>query len=67
MEMPQGSSPCSYLKQKCNYLLIFLYKIREQEGKTGPAWGDWYQFEGGRGGEMVKVDEYSANTLYTCM
>jgi hypothetical protein len=28
--------------------LSSLYKIREQEGETGSAGGDWYQWEGGR-------------------
>jgi hypothetical protein len=37
MEMSQGNSLCSYLKQlKCH---PFLFKIIEQEGGTDPAWG----------------------------
>jgi hypothetical protein len=27
---------------------FFFYKIREQEGRTGPAWKGWYQWEEGR-------------------
>jgi hypothetical protein len=45
MEMPHGNSLCSYLKQtKCHFiLLLFLYKIREQEGRIGLALaGEWY-------------------------
>jgi hypothetical protein len=39
MELPQGNSLCSYLKQaKCHVFLF--YKIREQlEDRTGPACG----------------------------
>jgi hypothetical protein len=44
-----------------------MYKIGEQEGRTGPAWDGWYQWEGGGGGERVWKCEYSANTVYTCM
>jgi hypothetical protein len=55
MELPQH-----FDKQKCHfffffsfssssssYFLFFFYKIGEQEGKTGPAWGEggWYQWE----------------------
>jgi hypothetical protein len=35
---------------------FYLYKIREQEGGIGPAWGIWYQWQGwGGGGEMVNM------------
>jgi hypothetical protein len=38
MEMSQGNSLCSELnKQK--FTIFFFYKIREQEGKTGPVKG----------------------------
>jgi hypothetical protein len=68
MELPQGNSLCSYLRhQKYEFFLPFLYKIREQGGRTGPAWGDWYQWAVGRDGEMVKEGEYGANTVYTCI
>jgi hypothetical protein len=40
MEMSQGNSLCSYLKQtKLSFLFFFFYKIREQEGGTGPTSG----------------------------
>jgi hypothetical protein len=51
MEVLQGNSLCSYLKQaKMSFFssFFFLYKIGEQEIRTGPAWGGWYQWEGGR-------------------
>jgi hypothetical protein len=35
----------------------FLYKIREQKGRTSPDCGGWYWWEGGGGGEMVKMGE----------
>jgi hypothetical protein len=45
LEMLQGNSLSSYLKQtKMSFL--FFYKIREQEGRTGPTLGCWYQWEG---------------------
>jgi hypothetical protein len=28
--------------------MSFFDKNSEQEGKTGPVWGDWYQWEVGR-------------------
>jgi hypothetical protein len=39
----------------------------DQEGWTGPAWGDWYGWEEEGGGEMVKEGKYGTNTVYTCM
>jgi hypothetical protein len=36
MEMSQGNSLCSYLKEKCHF--FFFYKIGEQEGGTGLDW-----------------------------
>jgi hypothetical protein len=51
MEVPQGNSLCSYLKQpkmSVFFLLLFLYKIKEQEDGNGPTWGGWFQWEGGR-------------------
>jgi hypothetical protein len=51
MEMSQGNFLCSYLKlQKCHF--FFIYKIREQEGGTGPIWGEKVGTSGGE--EMVK-------------
>jgi hypothetical protein len=37
MEVAQGNSLCSYLKQTKN-VIFFIHKIREQEGGTGSAW-----------------------------
>jgi hypothetical protein len=36
MEMSQGNSLCSYLKQKHNF---FIYKIGEQKGEAGFIFG----------------------------
>jgi hypothetical protein len=38
MEMPQGNSLCSYLKQT-KMTFFFCYKTGEQEDRTGPVWG----------------------------
>jgi hypothetical protein len=38
MEMSQGNSLYSYLKQT-NTSFFFFYEIREQEDRTGPVWG----------------------------
>jgi hypothetical protein len=38
MEMSQGNSLYSYLQQT-KMSFFFFYKIREQEGRRGPAWG----------------------------
>jgi hypothetical protein len=67
MEVPQRNSPRSYLKQAKMSFFFFLHKIREQEDRTGPAQGGWYQWERGGGGKRVWEREYSANTVYTCM
>jgi hypothetical protein len=45
MEMSQGNSLCSYLKH-C------FCKIREQESRSGPVWGEVGTSE--RGGEVGK-------------
>jgi hypothetical protein len=37
MEMPQGNSLYSYLKKQ-KYRFFFFYRIRDQEGRTGPIW-----------------------------
>jgi hypothetical protein len=64
-------TPCVAIlnNEKCHFfLLLFLYKIGEQEGGTGPAWDrGWYQWEGEGFGEMVKESEYGAYTVYTRM
>jgi hypothetical protein len=70
MELSQGNSLCSYLKQIKN-VIFFFYKIREKEGRKGPVWvGAGEELvpvrEGGGGGESVWEGEYSANTVYTC-
>jgi hypothetical protein len=41
------------------------YKIAEQEGRTGPVWGELPPVGEGAYGEWVKKGEYSANTVYT--
>jgi hypothetical protein len=48
---------------------FFFYKIGEQEGQTGPAWGvRWLVPVGeGGGGERMQESEYGANTVYTGM
>jgi hypothetical protein len=47
-------TPCIAIlnKQKCHFFPFF-YKIREQEGRTGPDSRDWYQWERGGDGERV--------------
>jgi hypothetical protein len=45
-----GNSLYSHLQQHA----FFFYKIREQEGGTGPDWEGWYPCEKG---------EYGANTV----
>jgi hypothetical protein len=62
MEMSQGNSLCSYLKQKCHF-----FKQNQTTGRrAGPAWegGSWYQWERGGGGESVWDGEYSASTTH---
>jgi hypothetical protein len=52
MEMLQGNSLYSYLKQtKCHF---FFYKMGPQESRTGPAWEDWYKWEVEEGGKMTQ-------------
>jgi hypothetical protein len=45
MEISQGNSLCSYLKQT-KISFFFFYKIREQKSRTGSAWEGWYQQKG---------------------
>jgi hypothetical protein len=67
MEMSQGNSLCSYLKQT-KMSFFFIYKIIEQEGGTGPGLGVRVVPVGGEGrGEMVKEGKCGANSVYTCM
>jgi hypothetical protein len=50
--MSQRNSLGSYLKQtKISY--FFFYKIREQEGRTGPVWEVGTSGRRGGGGERV--------------
>jgi hypothetical protein len=44
---------------------FFIYRTREQEGGTGPAWG-LVPVGGGGGGERMKEGEYGANIASTC-
>jgi hypothetical protein len=48
--------------------LFSFYKIRELEGGTGLAQGKcWYQWDRTGDRERKKENEYSTNTLYTCI
>jgi hypothetical protein len=50
MEIAQGKSLCSYLKQaKMSFFSLFFYKIGEQD-LPGV---DWYQWKRGEGEEMM--------------
>jgi hypothetical protein len=62
MEMSQGNSLCTYLKQK--YHFSFFYKITEWNRS---CLENWYQWEGRGGGERVWEGEDGANSVYTCM
>jgi hypothetical protein len=55
MEMSQGNSLCSYLKQTKMLFFSFFYKIREQQGVTGPAWRGCYQWEGDNVGKWWRM------------
>jgi hypothetical protein len=46
MEMLQGKSLCSYLKQT-NTSFFFIYKVRENKSGIGYAW-EWLGNRGGR-------------------
>jgi hypothetical protein len=47
--------------------LFFLDKIREQEGRIGPALGGLVPVGGGGGKKMVKEGKYGANPVYAGM
>jgi hypothetical protein len=68
MEMSQGNSLHSYLKQtKCLFLFLQNWKI---EGWNRCCRGGGERLilvGGGRVGERVWEGEYSLNTVYTCM
>jgi hypothetical protein len=65
MEMSQGSSMYSLLKQTKLPFFFFIYEIREQKGEIGPAWLGWYQCQGRVGEKREWKGEYSANIGYT--
>jgi hypothetical protein len=68
MEVPQGNSLYSYLKQpKMSFFSSsFLVQNQSTGGGTDLAVGGLVQWEEG-GGEMVKEGDYGANTVYICM
>jgi hypothetical protein len=63
MEMSQGNSLCSY---PCHFSFFF-YKIRAQEGGTGPSLGGSVPMAGEGGEKGCNKGELSAKTVYTCM
>jgi hypothetical protein len=66
MKMSPGNTLCKYIK-KPKMSFFFLFFFSEQEGRTGPVCGGWFQWERGGGGERVWEDEYTVITVYTCM
>jgi hypothetical protein len=67
MEMSQGNSLCSYLKQtKMSFIFSFTKSENKKAEQVLPC-RSWYQWEGRRDGERVWEGEYSANTMYTCV
>jgi hypothetical protein len=67
MEMSQGNSLYSYLKQKCHFFSFTKSENRMAENRSCLGGEGWYQWELGGGGERMWEDEYSINTVYTCM
>jgi hypothetical protein len=67
MEMSQGNSLHSYLKQEKMpfFFSFFFYEIREQEGRTGPA--REVPVGGVNVRKRVLEGEYGVNIVYTCM
>jgi hypothetical protein len=47
--------------------IFFFCKIGEQEGGTGPDWGQGCCYQWNGTGERVWEGEYNTNTVYTCM
>jgi hypothetical protein len=59
-------TPCIAIIKKKSQFFSF-YKIREQEGRTGPIWGDWYQWEGedmGRDCRRVNIVQILCTHVY---
>jgi hypothetical protein len=54
MEVPEGNTLCSYLKQAKMSSIFFSYKSGKQDGGTGPAWVSWHQWEGEEVGKGCK-------------
>jgi hypothetical protein len=44
-----------------------LYKNGDQESKTGPVWGGWYQWEWAGYKEKVKEGECGGKIMYIYM
>jgi hypothetical protein len=67
MEVPQGNSMFSYIKQAKMSVFFFLL----QNWKTGRqnvsflTRGSWYQWEGRGGAEREWEGKYTTNTVYT--
>jgi hypothetical protein len=66
MEMLQGNQCIAILnKQKCHF---FFYKNRDQEGRTGPAWGGGTSGKGedvGRGCRRVNMVQIFVHVYVT--
>jgi hypothetical protein len=66
IEMSQGKSLCSYLKQtKMSFFSFTKSENRKAEQILGG--GGLLPVGGGKGGEMVKENEYGTNIVYICM
>jgi hypothetical protein len=67
MEMSQGNSLCSYLKQtKMKFFFSFTKSENRRVEQVLPG-GIGATGRGAGGGERVWDGEYSANTVYTCI
>jgi hypothetical protein len=68
IEMSQGNSQCSYLKQtKMSFFLLQNQRIQCLCYQVLPREGGWYHWEGRGGRRRAWEDEYSDNTVYTYM
>jgi hypothetical protein len=65
MEMSQGKSLCSHLKQAKKTLFCFTKSENKKAERVLP--GALVPVGWGGGRERVWEGEYSANTVYTCM